>query len=687
MGTLMDELRVGRDRLGDPAWATNREWLVTNGIGGYASGTVSGVLSRRYHGLLFAALEPPLGRTLLLAKLGERIELDGVWLDLDTNLWASGSLAPQGYRHLESFRLEDSVPVWTWAIGDTRLEKRVWMEHGENTTHVEYRLVAAHAAVRLALRALVNRRDHHLLTSPGVERAEIDPTPDGMRVLLAPGPPLWLSAPGADLIPAQQWHRQFALAREAERGLDHVEDHLFAGELVAVLAAGESLTVTAGTRAATATGPPRALALAAARSRRAAHDRALLDAWRQAHRAAARTAPAWVRRLVLAADAFVVERPSPRDPLGRSIIAGYPWFSDWGRDTMIALPGLALATGRPEVAKAVLATHARHEDRGMLPNRFLDHGEAPDYHTADAGLWFFQAVRAYHDATADDAFLAEVFSVLEDIGAWYERGTRFGIGVDPRDGLVTQGEDGVQLTWMDAKVDDRVVTPRRGKPVEINALWYNALMTMTDLARRLRRPTDAFATLARRVENSFERFWNHELGCLYDVIDGPRGPDPAIRPNQIFAVSLPDSPLSPPRRRSVVETCGRWLLTSHGLRSLAPNDPAYRGRYAGDPAARDGAYHQGTAWTWLLPHYALAHFRVYRDRQRALALLEPLGDLLSNYGIGSLPEVTDGDAPYAPKGCIAQAWSVGETLRVWHLLSERRSAPRKARQKQVEATV
>jgi predicted glycogen debranching enzyme len=308
----------------------------------------------------------------------------------------------------------------------------------------------------------------------------------------------------------------------------------------------------------------------------------------------------------------------------------------------------------------------------MLPNMFPDDGARAEYNTVDAALWFFQAVQAYVEETGDLTLLEEVYPALEDIGAWYERGTRFGIQVDPHDWLVTQGEDGVALTWMDARVDGQPVTPRKGKPVEINALWYAALMAMTRLSRRLGRQYLGYDDMAQRVVNSFARFWNADAGCLYDVLDGPHGPDASLRPNQVFACSLADSPLDTPQRRAVVDAIGRHLLTSHGLRTLAPGAPGYRGHLLGDSRSRDGAYHQGTAWTWLLPHYALAYHRAYGDRDEALRLLAPLADLQHAMAIGTLPEVADGDPPHAPRGCFAQAWTVAETLRAWHELSASR---------------
>jgi predicted glycogen debranching enzyme len=675
----MSDLTYGRDRLGDPGAAARLEWLVTNGIGGFASGTASGALTRRYHGLLVASLKPPVGRTLLLTKLAESLEVGGSWVDLDTNRWASGAVSPAGYLHLESFRLDETVPVWTWAIGNTRLEKRIWMEHGENTTYVEYRLASASAPVRLYLRALVNHRDAHATTVGGGWTARVEPASGGVCIEAWDGAtPLWLFAPGAEVRPVSDWYRGFHLALEAERGLDCVEDHLCAAEIIATLSPGEAIVVTASTRhnAGRDAGTP--LARAFALQRRRAHEKSLLDAWRKAHSKAARTAPDWVRRLVLAADQFVVERAIPGEPQGRSIIAGYPWFSDWGRDTMISLPGLVLDVGRPELARTILSTFARFVDQGMLPNYFPDQGEPPTYNSVDAALWYFQAVRAYVEATQDLKFLAEVYPTLEDIGAWYERGTRYGIRMDAGDSLIAAGDDGAQLTWMDAKVDDWVVTPRRGKPVEVNALWYNALAAMVSFANRLKRPAEAHEQRLREIEMSFQRFWNPETGCLFDVLDGPEGNDPAVRSNQLLAVSLPASPLTLEQQRAVLDTCGRVLLTSHGLRTLAPADSRYHGEYRGDRRTRDGAYHQGTAWTWLLPHYALAHYRVHGRREEALAFLEPLAQLLGACGVGTLPEIADGDPPFTPRGCIAMAWSVGEALRAWHAITAARTPAARA---------
>ncbi|MDF1524108.1 MAG: amylo-alpha-1,6-glucosidase, partial [Trueperaceae bacterium] len=373
-------------------------------------------------------------------------------------------------------------------------------------------------------------------------------------------------------------------------------------------------------------------------------------------------------RLALAADQFVVRR-RVGDREGASVIAGYPWFADWGRDTMIALPGLALATGRPELARDLLVSYAGFLDAGMLPNRFPDAGGAPEYNTADATLWYLEAVRAYVAETDDLGLARELWPTLLAIVAAHERGTRYGIGVDPNDGLLRAGAPGTQLTWMDAKVGDWVVTPRAGKPVEINALWFNGLVALGDLAERLGTPAGPWRDRSARVAMSLQRFWRPQSGYLIDVLDGPDGDDPSLRPNQLLAVSLPACAWSAERQRAVVDACAGALLTSHGLRSLTPSHPDYRPRYGGDPWSRDGAYHQGTVWGWLLGPFALAHHRAHGDARAARTFLEPLVDQLHTHGLGSLAEIFDGDPPHRPRGCFAQAWSVAETLRAWTLLT------------------
>jgi predicted glycogen debranching enzyme len=397
--------------------------------------------------------------------------------------------------------------------------------------------------------------------------------------------------------------------------------------------------------------------------------------------------PDWIEQLTLAADQFIVKRHESSAAAGsaphtnasevsRTVIAGYPWFSDWGRDTMIALPGLTLATRRYDIAADVLRTFARFVDRGMLPNRFPDAGETAEYNTVDATLWYFVAIDEYVRRSGDHDLVADLYPLLRDIIEWHRRGTRYGIGLDMTDGLLRAGEAGVQLTWMDAKIGDWVVTPRIGKPVEINALWFNALMIMRDLAVTMRDSEGAreFGAAAERAARSFNaRFWFESGGYLYDVVDGPDGDDASLRPNQLFAVSLRHALLDNRRARSIVDVCGRELWTPRGMRSLAPSDPRYRGRYAGSPSDRDAVYHQGTVWSWLLGPFALAHYRVHRDAADALALLEGMNDHLREGCVGQISEIFDGDAPFAPRGCFAQAWSVAEILKAWTEINEDRN--------------
>jgi len=655
-------LTWGRAVTGDLRAAERREWLCVNGIGGFASGTIAGTPTRRYHALLVAALKPPLGRTVMAASVHETVEYAGAEWPLFAARWVSGIVDPHGYRLIERFRLDGTTPVWTYACADALVEKCVWMEHGANTTHVRWRVLRAREPLTLRVKTLVNYRDYHATTRAGDWRMDVARVADGLRVIAFDGArPLLLLAPGADADAAHTWFRDFDLPRERERGLDHVDDELHAGTFRATLAPGAALTLTLSAEAAPAPDGD------AAWQRRIEHESDVLARWTRAQ-PNADTAPEWMRRLVLAADQFLVRRPLPDDPDGATVIAGYHWFGDWGRDTMIALPGLTLATGRTDVARKILMTFARFVDRGLLPNRFPDDGQAPEYNTVDATLWYFQAIRAYHAATGDDGLLKDLYPTLESILAWHRQGTRYGIRQDPTDGLLAAGEPGVQLTWMDAKVGDRLVTPRTGKPVEINALWYNALVAMTDFARRLRRPASDLGADATRVAAGFERFWNARDGWCYDVLDGADGHDATLRPNQIFAVSLPATPLSPERRRAVVDACARHLVTSYGLRSLAPFDPRFVARYGGDQGARDGAYHQGAVWGWLLGPFALAHFAAYGDADTARSFLTPMADHLTDHGLGSIAEIFDGEPPFAPNGCIAQAWSVAETLRAWHVL-------------------
>ena len=661
----MRAVEFGREICGDLGAAEAREWLVTNGIGGYASGTVAGGLTRRYHGLLVAALQPPVGRTQLVAWIDEIVRCDGAEFALATHRWASGAVEPNGLQYIEGFRLEGTTPVWTYALGDARsrvrLEKRVWMEQGANTTYVQYRLLEASAAVEMEWKACVNYRDFHGSTHAGNWKMRVDGIEHGIRVVAFDGAvPFYLRSAEAAGEARNEWYRDCFYARERERGLDDREDHLFAGLFRAQLRVGESVTIVA------ATDETADLHGDGGLGRRAAHEMRVVDCWKAQSKGGGDQTPEQMRQLVLAADQFIVKRALPDRSDGRSVIAGYHWFGDWGRDTMIALPGLTLATGRSDIAREILLAFANYVDGGMLPNNFPDAGGKPGYNTVDAGLWYFEAVRQCFAATRDLQTLQKLFPVLDGMIAAHVKGTRYQIHVDPGDGLLYAGEAGVQLTWMDAKVGDWVVTPRTGKAVEINALWINALETMTGFADALKKASDVYQRLSTRARDGFRKFWNAERACCYDVIDAPgMGNDAALRPNQIFAVSLPVSPLTREQQKAVVDVCAAQLLTAYGLRSLAPGEAGYQGHYTGGPRERDGAYHQGTVWAWLLAPFALAHQHVYGDRAAAMRFLETLGSGIQRYGLGTIGEIFDGDAPFAPKGCIAQAWSVGEVLRAW----------------------
>jgi predicted glycogen debranching enzyme len=661
MESPVDRLRVPRQTFVTADNALSGEWLLTNGLGGFASGTIAQANTRRYHGALVASLKPPLERVVMVAKVDASVHYRGRQMALACNEFADGTLAPRGFEHLAEFRLDGLLPVWTFAIGDALLEQRMWMVHGENTTQIEYRLVHAGEPLALELTPLCTYRDYHA-HARGRHDFAVDAGDDGCTVTAFDGArPYRLKLDRGVFHAAPDWYWNFHHRREAERGLDSDEDLCRPGIFTVELQPGEAVTLTLSAESALARPAlPQVLR----------RQQVLLASVPAA-------APAWVRLLTLAADQFLVARGDTQT--GATAIAGYPWFGDWGRDTMIALPGLALATGRHREAASILRTFAQHLNQGMLPNRFPDGGEAPEYNTVDATLWYFHAIAEYLQATGDTALLRELYPSLCEIVDWHRRGTRYGIQIDPRDGLLRAGEVGVQLTWMDAKVGDWVVTPRTGKAVEINALWHFALLQMQRWATALGEPVAArrFDESAHQTAASFAAaFWCERTGCLYDVVDCPEGTgvdgrrvDAHIRPNQIFAVSLGTDLLTPVQQRAVVDTCSRLLLTPVGLRSLAPDDADYVARYQGGPMQRDGSYHQGTVWSWLLGSFAIAHQRAYGDPHFAQSLLAGIAPHLAEACVGTISEIFDGDAPHAPQGCVAQAWSVAEILRAWHWLA------------------
>ncbi len=649
-------IRFGRAVCGNLNRATRHEWLLSNGLGAYAAGNLATSLARRYHGLLITPLSSALDRHLMMAKADTTLRLDGRELSLFTNHWYGDVVDPHGYRYLESFELLGRMPVWRFAFGDTCLEMRIWMEWGQATTYVAYRLTGGYETAGLSVSLLANRRDHNGNMHIRDTTATVTESNDCLAIQWPEGDRLFVHTTAASFEPWQHWYEGFLLKMEERRGLAAVDNNLSVGRVNFRLKQGawSGFAVTLNS----------AIEFDLESSMRRFIDRDT-ELVQTAKAAIGNTAPPWIRRLVLSADDFLIERTFPSNKPGDSIIAGYPWFGDWGRDTMISLPGLTIATGRTEIARSILLSYADLADQGQLPNRFSAGGELAEYNSADAALWYFVAWHAYIEATQDEQALSEVFAILEEMIDWHLKGTRYGIGMDPDDHLLSAGETGVQLTWMDAKVGEWVVTPRMGKPVEINALWFNALTVMAEFASRLGKPVKPYHDLASKVGKSFQRFRRDNGRGLYDLLDGPRGDDAMVRPNQILAVSLPFTPLDQTACRDIVELCGRELLCSYGLRSLSPREKAYRKHFRGGVADRDGAYHQGTAWAWLLGHYALAEFRVTGDALAAQQRLSPLADHLLDAGLGSIGEVFDGEPPHAPGGTPAQAWSVACTLEAW----------------------
>jgi predicted glycogen debranching enzyme len=647
-----------------------REWLVTNGLGGYASGTVAGVVTRRYHGLLIASLPAPLGRMVMLNHLLERVRLPDrrvLWLGDEDEV--SGHNAVDRTEHLAEFRLEDGLPVWTYRIDGFVIERRVLMPHMQNTVQLTYRLLEGEGAVRLSLRPSLHFRPYESpVDSPSGQTFTVSAVQHRYEVCATPDLPVLRlrlhGERGALTLDATQADVSYRM--EKIRGYESVGTLWSPGYFRADLTATASATLVASTESwdvVEALSPERA---AGAEARRR---RGLID------RATPANADRLSAQLVLAADQFIITPAGRADEAARAraageeirtVIAGYHWFTDWGRDTMISLEGLTLSTCRYREAAYILRTFGHYVRDGLIPNMFPDGAREGLYHTADATLWFFHAVQQYVRVTDDRETLRLLLPTFIDIVRHHLEGTRFGIGVDPADGLLRQGAPGYQLTWMDAKVDDWVVTPRRGKAVEINALWYNALCLMQRWIEDLGEATDLdLARHAGRARQAFNaRFWFEEGHHLFDVVDGEGGDDAACRPNQVFAISLDHPVLDRSRWDPVMQVVHEKLLTPVGLRSLAPGHPDYKPKYYGDLRSRDAAYHQGTVWAWLIGPFVDAWLKVNPDdRAGARRFLEGFDAHLGDACVGSISEVFDAEAPYVPRGCVAQAWSVAEVLR------------------------
>ncbi|HKZ02754.1 MAG TPA: amylo-alpha-1,6-glucosidase [Pyrinomonadaceae bacterium] len=645
-------IELDRETLRNLESSLSCEWLETNGLGGFASSTVIGLNTRRYHSLLTAATKPPVGRLVLLSKLEETLVIEGRRYDLSCNEY-TGGIHPRGFMFQTQFRL-DPFPVFTYEVEGVRLEKSVLMVQGQNTTVVHYELHSATlfrpASLLLEVRPLIAFRDYHNTTH---ENAALDArveTEDGITSLkpYADLPWLHLAHDVAECEQTAHWYRNFQYAIERERGLDFAEDSFNPCSLIFDLNRYSRARIFASTER---------------RDIRSADFYREGEIIRRQAISAQLPANDLVKTLTAAANQYIVARGEQK-----TIIAGYHWFSDWGRDTMIALPGLTLATNRTDIARSILSEFAQHVDQGMLPNRFPDVGETPEYNTVDATLWFFEAVHSLLHYTNDYDFVyAQLYKVLQEIVAWHIKGTRYNIHLDT-DGLLFSGEPGVQLTWMDAKVGDWVVTPRTGKPVEIQALWYNALRIMEHLADRFGEPhsVQEYSQLAEQADTSFnQQFWNESQGCLYDVINGEER-DGSIRPNQIIALSLTHSVVSKTKAKEILNVVERELLTPRGLRTLSPVDPKYHPRYEGDPLSRDGAYHQGTVWPWLMGPFIRAYAKTFGQsagQSFGAEWLQGFEKHLHEACLGQVSEIFDAEAPYLPRGCVAQAWSVGELLR------------------------
>ena len=646
-----------KDTCSDFETALSKEWLETNGLGGFSSSTLIGCNTRRYHGILVAATHPPVGRMMLVNGFEEWVVIGDTRYNLSCHQYP-GVVHPRGFENLMGFRL-DPWPIWTYRVGPLVLEKSLTMIHGQNTVILSYKIRKEANGAELVLRPLMTGRDFHALHK---ENNGLDAKPNMSNGVCAispyPGVPTsYIHHNAKEFVPGFNWFRQMEYAREAERGLDSHEDAWSPGEFHYSFSNGQDAMMVVTTEGSGYFDS--SYLLNAERKRR----QALLVGWEAADDV--------THHLILAADQFFVDRrPSENDVTRKSLIAGYPWFEDWGRDSLIALPGLLLVTGRHEQAGEILKTFAAFTKDGIVPNRFAEATGEAEYNTVDASLWFIIAAFLYLRYTKDFDFVRDnLWPTMKSIVAHYQNGTSFHIRMD-LDGLIYAGQTGSQLTWMDAKVGDNVITPRTGKPVEIQALWYNALRIMDQLGNRLGEKDAAkkWMSLAEKVWASINRqFWYEEGGYLYDVVDGDNK-DASLRPNQILAVSLPFESVTPDRATRIVNTVEERLLTPFGLRTLDPRDPRYVPHYKGDPAARDAAYHQGTVWPWLIGPFLTAYQKVHGKSTKVQSHIRAHLALLLTHlweaGLGTVSEIFDGDMPHEPRGCIAQAWSVGEILRV-----------------------
>jgi predicted glycogen debranching enzyme len=633
--------------LQDFANASQHEWLETNGLGGWASSSITGAHTRRYHGLLVAAIMPPAERLVLLSKLDETIVLKDKRIELGSNLYPGKIVSPDGYKHLDIFTKE-LFPEWIYEADGIRLKKTIGMIHGENTVGIIYDVIKADSLFTLELLPLMAARDYHSLNREGPHMHWDANFTDGVFHNQPDGKTdLFIQVPGSSYEHTPRWFNHFQYSIEQYRGLDFTEDLFNHGIFSIELEQGDSIGIIISTE------DP---------AGRNVHDLLAKESLRRQQLLNCQPDDETFRQLVLAADQFIVKR----DENLKTIIAGYHWFTDWGRDTMISLPGLCLSTGRFDDAKKIIAAFAKSVSQGMLPNRFQDNGEEPEYNNVDGTLWYFIAVYKYLQATGDKDFvLNEILPVLKEIIDSHYRGTRYNIHVD-NDGLLYAGEAGQQLTWMDAKIGTWVVTPRIGKPVEIQALWYNTLKIFAELLQCNGQQHDAFVVnvSAEKAKDSFTRqFWYEQGNYLYDNIDENGKRDATLRPNQLFTISLPFTLIEDEKANAVLDIVEKQLYTPVGLRSLSKTNSSYIPVYRGDQWHRDSAYHQGTVWSWLLGPYIDALEKM-SEREKVPKVIENFKYHLDEGCIGSVSEIFDAEAPHQPGGCVAQAWGVAEILRV-----------------------
>ncbi|MCL5055566.1 MAG: glycogen debranching enzyme N-terminal domain-containing protein [Firmicutes bacterium] len=647
--TSFPEYYFGPSSWEDSASGIKKEWLVTNGIGGYASSTLIGANTRSYHALLAASFNPPLDRQVLLSKIEEEIRVEETLAQLSTNHYRD-KIHPTGYQHLIAFS-QSPFPTWLYQVQGAILKKWIFMRHGQNTTVIGYELVEAEKPVDLYLLLFITKRNfHHLLRSDS-RKFDQEKIKSLSAVFLQAGSPfLYVSSSKGEYYRNGEWYYNFQYVREKERGLDFEEDLFHPGTYAISLAPGEKVFIAASTNSI-----PELLG----------------DKWQEEEEERLKEFlhhlpldHPIVQKLALSTDAFVV-----KTSVGTSVIAGYPWFNEWGRDAFISIPGLFLVTNRIAEAISVVQSAVRHLKNGLIPNNFPDSpNQAPAYESSDASLWLIHAVYQIWKYSKNKTFIFELFPSLQTIIQAYQKGVHPFIKMR-EDGLIESFHSELPLTWMDAKVGPWIVTPRNGACVEVNALWFNSLRIMEELADRVGmfEHSRNYADLAFKVSSSFnQKFWNEEQKALYDYI-GQAGPDSTIRPNQIFALSLPFSILPKEKEKKVFNIINERLYTPYGLRSLDPLHKDYKGVYQGDRWLRDGAYHQGTAWPWLLGPFmtALVKLEGEKARPKVRELLNPILAHLLDAGIGQISEIFGGDFPHHPSGCIAQAWSAAEVLRAY----------------------